>query len=812
MELGSHSPYYSFFDINWLSEDKRFFGKLMKPSLGEPLQDALQQQEIQLAFGENGFHFAYYDNKFPMRAASYYPLLQQQSDFVKSRQPGEDVLQAYAQVLDILKPWSQENINSEQIVQWPQLRAEVVSLYEKSEAVRQAVQQALESANQDWHTLKQLLSEQNFELTYWKTTETKISYRRFFTVNDLISLNMQEPEVFHEYHYYIKKLVDEGWVQGLRVDHVDGLFDPSRYLEHLRTLAGEDIYLVVEKILEAEEEMPANWPIQGTTGYEFLGNVSQLFTNSQGKEKFTQLYDTILPGQPDYHDIVYDSKMFMLMNRMKGELINLMRLMKRLDIIPYPETVEEDKLRRALAALLSAFPVYRIYSNEYPFSGEAMEVIGKAFILAESKEPSLDAYFERLREIFNGVADRDEKQNKNRLHFVMRCQQYTGPLAAKGVEDTTFYAYNRLISHNEVGDTPGIFGITPENFHQRMSSRLPHSLNATATHDTKRGEDARLRINVLSEIPGEWEKVYRQWKQTNQAFITKLSDNSSPDDNDEYFIYQTLVGTYPVHGSPAEEDYQQRLTDYMGKAIKEAKRNTSWSSPDDSYEEGVASFVAQMLSHRPFIDMMEPFVGAVARTGAVYSLGQTLLKITAPGIPDIYQGTEHWDLSMVDPDNRRPVDYEERTNTLQTLTQQFEENPEALVSRLCQDLSDPAIKFFTLYRALQTRRAWEDFFLDAGYQPVAVEGVQAAHVLAFRRTQGKRQTLTVVPLYIRGLTLQDDLPVGEGCWQDTRLHLDDTAGTWTNVLTQEMLPAGNQMLVSQVLKKFPVALLTQFEQ
>lgn len=808
LELGAHSPYYEFFDINWLSDDKQYYGKVMMPFLGSPLEEVLSRHEIQLKYGTNGFYFAYFDHVFPLRAESYFPLLQKQSSYIKDQDPEEEITAEFISLLAELEKWHNSQIHKEQYQRWKSSKARLYELSRQSETIRNAIQQVEETTSRDWDTLNHLLAGQNFQLCWWKKTETEINYRRFFTVNDLICLNIQEPGVFREYHKFIKDLVDKKMVQGLRVDHVDGLFDPTKYLNDLRNLIGADTYLVVEKILEAEELMPDDWPIQGTSGYEFLASVNQLYTARKGEKKLTELYAAINNNQPAYKDLVYQNKMFILLNRMLGELNNLMDLLKKLEIIPYADTADDEKLKQALANLLAAFPVYRIYSNQLPLSDPDMKIIAEAFALAESKAPSLSTYFERLREVFNGVPDRDEQQNKNRLYFVMRCQQFTGPLAAKGVEDTTFYVYNRLISRNEVGDTPAVFGISIEDFHQKMQKRNLHSINTTATHDTKRGEDARLRINVLSEIADEWAEQYKQWTEINKNLVTKQAGKTSPDENDRYFLYQTLLGTYPLHADPEQEHYQSRLSDYMLKFIREAKRNTSWSSPNDAYEKAMASFTEKVLNHAQFMELFRPFAKKVAQIGISYSLGQVLLKVSAPGIPDIYQGTEYWDLSMVDPDNRRPVDYNERMNRMQQLERKFKQDPTGLIKELKDNSYDPAIKAFTLLQALRTRRERESFFLNADYQPVSTAGSKSGHVLSFLRATPEQQVLILVPLNITALDLEDHYPTGEACWQDTALQLAaDSQGKWTNIFTNQNLELNNKAPVSQILKEFPVALL-----
>ncbi len=578
LELGEHSPYYRFFDINWLSDQPEYFGKVMTPFLGSPLEDVLSQHQLQLVFNAQGFNLAYFDNLYPLNVQSYVRLLSYYHQHLED-QANQQVLQEYTALLADLEKWNQQQ-QQDAAATWQAQKKQLQTLAEKYEAIKDTLSHIVEQTNRDAKALENLLHAQNFKLTYWKDTESAINYRRFFTVNDLICLNAQEQEVFEVYHQYIKKLVDEELVQGLRVDHVDGLFDPTQYLQSLRKLAGKDTYLIVEKILEAEEHMPGHWPIQGSSGYEFLAQVNQLYTDTTGEDAFNKLYKEVTTTLPDYEEMVFQNKLFILLNRMHGELNNLLSLLKKLEIIPYEDTTEDEdeaKMKEALAYLLAAFPVYRIYSNSYPFSDEDMQVIAEAFKLAESKGKGLGQYFERLHEVFNGVADRGDEKNDDRLYFVMRCQQFTGPLAAKGVEDTTFYVYNRLISRNEVGDTAGLFGISADAFHEKMANRQHGSLNASSTHDTKRGEDARMRINVLSEIPDEWQKNYQQWQQINQQFLTHGAGKVAPDDNDQYFLYQTIVGTYPLHKSPKADDYTARVKDYMLKVLRESKRNTSWS-------------------------------------------------------------------------------------------------------------------------------------------------------------------------------------------------------------------------------------------
>ena len=804
LEKGPHSAYYTFFDIDWLDTDPAYYGKVMVPTLGSSLQEVLDNKEIKVELEESGFRVAYFDNYFPINVPSYPTLLSRSMEHLGEQDQGE-----FQEQLSQVEEYVQNALPNAPD-DWSEIKENLLDFISRKPAVQDAVAKTLEEYSQNTDTLQELLDDQYFKLTHWQETEHKINYRRFFTVNDLICLNMQDPKVFQEYHRFIKSLVEQDLIQGVRVDHVDGLFDPVRYLQDLRQLLGPNTYIAVEKILELEETLPDDWPIQGTSGYDFLADVSQLYTDSK-QEALLSYYESWANQLPTYEELVYRNKHFILFHRMRGELDNLMALLKKLDIIAEDTALEDDiKLKAALANLLIAFPVYRIYSNGYPFDNAAMEVLAHAFTQAETRSPDLLPYFDALRKVFNGVADEDDTTNRNQLYFVMRCQQFAGPLAAKGVEDTTFYGYNPLISHNEVGDSPGTLGITVANFHRRMQQRPQHTMNATATHDTKRGEDARLRINILSEMPSEWMKETARWQYNNEQYKTFRDENVAwPDNNIEYFIYQTLIGTYPFHVTPEEDNYYTRIQDYLLKGIREAKVMTSWAEPDEAYEQAVLSFTDKILHDDEFIAEFKEFAQEVAQQAVVYSLGQTLLKITTPGIPDVYQGTEFWDLSMVDPDNRRPVNYAQRRDVLSTLTEASDTNREVMLRRLTQDLLDPSIKLFVLHHALKTRQLLPDLFAEGDYEPLSVTGKHQNALMAFRRVWQEQEAVVVVPLRTSSLA-EPQLPLGEISWEDTQLTLDSNEeAQWTNVFTQQTFTASASMRVADILSTFPVALLTK---
>ena len=805
LEKGPHARHATYFDVNWNHPDPRFRGKIMAPFLGSSLESVLEEKQLSLHW-EDRFQLRYYDHHLPVGVGSYAGLLRAVGQSTKLEAEQQARLNTWAERTEAYARSLQDDESPDE--SWSTLVADLSAEVQQHPALADAITQFAESFAQDTARLEALLEEQYYRLVHWKTTERVINYRRFFTVNDLICLNAQRPEVFADYHQKIKQWVDQGLMQGLRVDHVDGLFDPTGYLKKLRSLVGEEPYLVVEKILEHDEQLPEEWPVQGSSGYAFLADVNQLFTSVPGARSLLSYYATWNPEDTDYQELVYQNKHFILRERMQGELDNLTRLLESLHLAEGRSFKEHQE---ALAQLLVAFPVYRIYSTSFPFKAEDQAVLDKTFERALAEAPELAGPLKALRPVFHGQASGDEDYDARRLDFVMRCQQFSGPLAAKGVEDTTFYGYHALISHNEVGDSPEHLGMGAKAFHRRMQQRWPLAMNATATHDTKRGEDARLRISTLSEVPSEWMKVTARWRYSNEPYKTSLDQNGGwPEANFEYFIYQTLLGTYPFHTDPETVDYLTRLRDYLVKAAREAKGHTNWSDPNEDYERAIDHFVVQLLQDEDFIDEFKRFAEPLARTAVNYSLGQTLLKITAPGVPDVYQGTEFWDLSMVDPDNRRPVDYAKRRETLSRFGSADDaEGRATLLQQLTGNVLDPSIKLFVLLQSLRVRRQLADLFSHGTYEPLTVQGSQKQHLLAFRRVWEGQEAVVLVPLGVAMLSLTNDLPLGKACWSETQVLLLTENSSWTNAFTGQTVSLTDHYSVAEALDQFPVALLTK---
>ncbi|MBL6447471.1 malto-oligosyltrehalose synthase [Fulvivirga sp. 29W222] len=793
LENGSASPYYEFFDINW--KDQKTGERVMAPFLGEALEDVVQKGELTIRYDKDTFNFYYFDNRYPVSIKSYPQIISIIQSIIEKRLSRHN--RTYNHLEDIAK--GIENTSSN-VSNWQQYKVELHQLFEQDEELRDSVITATEIISSSRELLLELLSHQHFQLLYSKNTEKEINYRRFFTINDLICLKMEETEVFDTYHQLIKKLCHNELFNGLRIDHIDGLFDPETYLNRLRKLVGPKQYIIIEKILGWEEALPDLWPIQGTSGYGFLALVNQLYTDINGEQKFTNAYQSINPGKESYEKLVYNKKLFILKERMAGELSNLYDLMLQLGFLKPSQ--KREVWAEALASFIAAFPVYRIYPKTFPLSSRQIDIIEEAYETALTGQPSLRKELDYIRNIFYGNSDQPVA---SALCFLQRCQQYTGPLAAKGVEDTIFYIYNRLISHNEVGDSPRHFGIVPTTFHKRMIQREKHaplSINATATHDTKRGEDARMRINTLSEIPDEWFAKVNEWRHLNNSFKSKPG---IPDYNEEYFIYQTLIGALP-QTEVSKESFEQRTKDYIRKVLREAKVHTNWSEPDEAYEEAVFNFISSILESQGFMASFKPFSRKTAFWGAIHSLGQCLIKTTAPGIPDIYQGTELWDLSYVDPDNRRPVDYDLRVQILRE-TKENENNPRYF-HKLLENMSDGRIKMFTLFRALRERRLNQKVFDFGEYLPLEITGRLKDHVISYARRLHTDWYIVIIPKCIATFCNDLSIPVGVSIWHDTSIMIPKEAPrSLTNIFTGGQLDINAKLYMHEGLSKFPVAML-----
>jgi malto-oligosyltrehalose synthase/4-alpha-glucanotransferase len=798
LEKGQRSAYATFFDIGWNSTV--YDGKIMVPFLGAPLEEVIKNGELKLNHSKQGLVLKYYDSTYPLHLRTYATILQ--GGEANTDRSVKSVLGQVNQALEIDDKEAYNQLSSD-------IKDAFASLMQEEKAARLLIG-AISAINKDTAQLLNICKEQEYRLCHWQETDKKINFRRFFTVNGLICLNIQDKEVFNHYHKYITQLQQEGIFQGLRIDHIDGLYDPSGYLQELRQASGEDTYIVVEKILEPGEEMPSEWPIEGNTGYDFLSLVNNLFTNRKSEKAFTSFYAKLVGDKTNIHEQIRQKKAYILNEHMQGELHNLYQLFSESGLAEEKgkKAPSEANLKAAIGEVLIQCPVYRFYGNQMPL--EAVEAHAFQDIIDRCKENKKDlaSAFDVLQEaLLRKPYDTDEAYNKKALHFYQLLMQFTGPLMAKGVEDTLMYTYNRFAGHNEVGDSPEAFGMSPEEFHQKMKGRQakwPLSMNGTSTHDTKRGEDVRARLNVLTDLAEEWLETVQEWQQLNKD----LKQNGAPDANDEYFIYQTMVGAYAMP-QQHEDAYDTRIKEYLSKALREAKLHSNWTTPNSEYEEATASFATRLLDKkRPFWKSFQKFHQKVADWGIVNSLAQVLLKFTTPGVPDVYQGCELWDLSMVDPDNRRPVDYEKRSQWLEEIEQGLENDPEALLKELWQDRYSGRIKLWLTHTLLHERKLQADLFAKGQYIPLQIEGKFKDNVFAFARKMGQSWNIVAVPLHLAALSMDQKKDLQKLDWKDTRIVLPAEApSSWQNLLSASTGNAEEGILAKDLFQSLPFAIL-----
>jgi (1->4)-alpha-D-glucan 1-alpha-D-glucosylmutase len=787
LERGEFSPYYRYFDIDWQHPAAHLNGKLQVPFLGDHREACLNRKEIKLSFSGKGFTIDYFTTSYPLSLSAFEFLFSGISvfaweEFVRMGQSARDY------------------------TDWKDDKEFYLSSLVNDDSQHLAILEFLEKINGDRDTLLKLLDHQFYFLTYWKDTEREINYRRFFTVNELICLRMEEQFVFDEYHTFLHSLYRDNLIQGLRIDHIDGLKDPLQYISRLRKRFGENCYIIAEKILESKEDIPEHWPLQGTSGYEFLAYINQLMTSRKGAKELLSFYRELMPQLPSYKELVRTNKQLILEKYMAGEWENLTRIFIQSGL---NNSSEPGRIKKALEMFMIALPVYRIYPDKFPLRGHDISVLNYAFERARTQEPALKPELDLLQSLFTGKSENGSAYPV-RLSFLQRLMQFTGPLTAKGVEDTTFYVYNALVSHDEVGDSPHTLGMSVSAFHQTMAGRqqtTPLSLNATSTHDTKRGEDARLRLNALCEFPEQWKNFVRQWMTMNKKFHTRMpSGNMAPGINDEYYIYQAIAGGFPEDGEVTEE-WVERILAYYTKVLREAKVNSDWADPNQAYEEACHTFIRSIV--RPgseFMESFESFISKVIVRANLYAMAQVLIKVTAPGIPDVYQGCELWDLSFVDPDNRRPVDYKKRMDLLSALGQKEEQGQAILFSFLEDQRRTGVEKLFVTRKSLQFRQANPRFFTEGAYVPLQTTGKETITV-AYARKLDDQWALVVVPLSVRSNSEKNPSDVPD---TEEVILPEEAPQVWLNVFTGEEVRTEGRMVLSEILGRFPVALLRNY--
>jgi (1->4)-alpha-D-glucan 1-alpha-D-glucosylmutase len=854
LENGPSSPYARFFDIDWHPVKPELENRLLLPILGDQYGTVLERGELRLVFEQGTFFIAYYDHRLPLRSQSYAGILAHRLEALKDRlgdaNPALNELLSIMTALSYLPRYTETASDRVEIRQREKevIKRRLWTLCQESLEIAQYIEDNLDDLNgrsgdpMSFDPLNGLLSEQVYRLSSWWVAADEINYRRFFDINSLAAIRTEDPLVFEETHLLVFDLIAAGGVTGLRVDHPDGLYHPVEYFRRLQArcaallraahpraeLSDKPFYIVGEKILSKGERMPEDWPIYSTTGYVFLNSVNGLFVKTDHARAMDRIYARFIKRPISYPDVVYESKKLIMQTAMSSEINTLGHYLDRLSETDWhTRDFTLNSLTAALVEVIAFFPVYRTYVTPSGVEDRDRKYVELAVAKATRKNPSIsDSIFGFLKDVLllNYPDHYGEAEKSTWQEFVMKFQQLTGPVMAKGEEDTAYYIYNRLLSLNEVGGAPDRFGTPLEMFHGQNIERSkfwPHAMITTATHDTKRGEDVKARINVLTELPDEWKGCVMRWRRLNKKHKPVVEGRPVPEPNEEYLLYQTLVGVWPIQTPNADEHgvLAQRIKDYMIKAVREAKVNTSWISPNKAYEEALVRFLDRMFGVRlthPFWEDFRSFQKRVSYYGLFNSLSQVLLKITAPGVPDFYQGTELWDFSLVDPDNRRPVDYDARIRALAELKRRKSAAPLAeMTLELTRQKDDGLIKLYLAATSLHYRRTHRPLFDEGDYLPLEIDGARADHVCAFARRHAERGPVVVAPRFFTSLAAYPGgLPLGEECWQEDVIQLPfaQAGDRLHNLLTGETLTVRGRdgtvvLRLAEVLANFPVALL-----
>jgi (1->4)-alpha-D-glucan 1-alpha-D-glucosylmutase len=882
LESGRVSPYAAFFDIDWQPLKPELQDQVLVPVLGEHFGLVLERGEMQLRFEDGSFTVHYYEAPLPIAPPTYPLILNRALERVREHLVSDDLplleLQSIIASFDRLAPNHETDPDKieerlrEQVVGKHRLNQLVTAEPEIGEAIGEVVAEFNGRAGvpSTFDDLEALLNAQSYRPAYWRVAAEEINYRRFFAINELAAIRQEVPGVLDATHRLLFELIGSGEVSGVRVDHPDGLWDPAGYFRDVqfgaflaRTRAAIDsrrkrpvhdetweswraelfalwhsereftaaegtiepsLYVVVEKILEHGEQVPAGWQVAGTVGYEFARVVTGLFVDSSNRKALDDFYARFIGARIRFSDLVYEQKKQIMRVALASEVNVLARALDRLtEHNRRTRDFTLNSLRNALREIIACFPVYRTYTdcNGIDVSTRDRRFVDSAVNEALRRNPASDRgafMFIRDALLLDHPQDATEEQREEVCHFVMKFQQLTGPVMAKGLEDTAFFIYNRLLSLNEVGGDPAAFGTSVQDFHRQCinrAQRWPGAMLTSSTHDTKRSEDVRARISAVSELPREWRAAVNRWARMNRRHKARVQGSLAPDRNDEYHLYQTLIGVWPFGMTGPDRGFIERIATYMVKAAREGQQHSSWISPGEEYESALVGFIEEIL--RPdrrnrFLEDFPPVAARFARIGAFSSLAQQLLKLTAPGVPDIYQGTELWDFSLVDPDNRRPVDFDRRRTLLAELGQRTPGT--ALASELIDDLESGAIKLFITSRALAFRAANRDLFASGDYVPLDVTGPLQDHVVAFRRCWTDSECIVVVPRLVGGMISEPHAaPTGE-LWRGTALCLSHLGveTPYRNVFTGERHVTGYGDRVAgldltDVLAEFPVALL-----
>lgn len=826
LENGPHSPYAKFFDVHWRTSDMGGRSHILVPILEDHYGVVLEKGSMKLAYHDGSLRVAYGGTQLPLNAAAYAALLARlaaDSEVPEKSRPELDkLLRAFHRLAPAAIAWA---ANPEVPEQQHALKHRFAKVVAKHAALAARVDVHLKALSGEpgtagsFDALDAILMAQSFRLARWKTGIYAINYRRFFAVDTLVGLRMENPEVFTESHALLGMLIKEGKITGLRIDHIDGLWDPRQYLEQLQALRptppegqpDAPLYVVVEKILERGEDLNPVWAAHGTTGYEFITACAGLLTRASASDEFDRIYREFTGETVAYGDLVYEKKRLILSEMFINTLTELTGgLVTLLVADRHWRDLTRAEVAMALREIAACFPVYRTYRRLGEAASEAdKRWVDKAYVEAVRRNPRFDVTTMGIvRDVLTGAypppGSPEERRNQI-ARWVLSFQQYTGAIMAKSVEDTAFYLYNRLIALNEVGGDPAEFGLSIEEFHATNRERrrqTPHSLIASSTHDSKLSEDVRARLYVLSEIPHEWRAWLNEWRGLNAAHKTRLDGHEAPDANEEYRLYQAILGAWPIGAESADDAFRERIRGYFRKAVNEAKLNTTWTEPNEAWLTAGDKFIDRILSPETgdaFLASFVPKAARIAHCGMVNSLVQLAVKLTCPGVPDFYQGNEVWDFSLVDPDNRRPVDFDAHERLLAEIDGK---EPRELLFHW----QDGGIKLRLTRDLLQFRKEHAALFAEGDYEPVELAGAHAAQAVAFRRQHGADRMVVVLA---RQTAKVGCPPVGL-VWAETAIALGGDwaeGGEWRDVVTGRTFPAAPSLPLAELLRQLPVAVL-----
>ena len=837
LEYGPDSPFAFYFDIDWHPPSRDLENKLLLPFLEKPFGEILDAGEFKIRCDNGRFFLGYGEQTFPIAPHSYREILlhaePEGNEAIDIDSPAwhewTGILAVASSVAADYSPGTQAA--AERRSKFEQMRERLKQLLTSSPGEAALLERTLAKLNgvvgeaRSFTHLERILSEQYYRLAFWRTPSESINYRRFFSIADLVGIRVEDPAVFEATHETAIRLAYKPGVTGFRIDHIDGLRDPGAYLNRLRERLSRESshsepYLVVEKILEVGESLPEDWPLAGSTGYDYLNFANRLLVEAEQASAIERVYARWTRTQADFEDVLYEKKKLVMRTLLAVEIRSLGRQLAQLARGDrYSRELDPSELMEALIEVTACLPVYRTYIQTPDVPPAAQAILPRAIDQARRRRSNLPSTcFDFLSDVLL-VRPREHtrpSQREARLAFVTRWQQFTGPVVAKGLEDTALYVYFPLASLNEVGGDPRLSGTDPFAFHDFIVSRQtkwPNSLNATTTHDTKRSEDARARIAVLSEIPREWESALKSWSEANDTYTTQVNGTVVPDRSEQYLFYQTLIATWPL----TEDDWATlvpRIQDYVVKATREAMVRTRWTRPNEPHESALRDFVAGVLDrgrNAAFCTCFEKFQERTALYGMLNGLGQIVLKVASPGVPDHYQGSELWDLRLVDPDNRGPVDFAKRATLLASLRNALKGTCSQCIGELLAKWPDGRVKLYVLAQALRARRERPDLFDHGEYLPLQVLGSRQNRVLAFARRHREHWAVAIIPRCVAGARAPVVDPKRRQFWSLTSIKVPEQAPKhWVNVFAGTPSPVAsqhNQISLADAFADFPVALL-----